>query len=285
MRDANDPTGTDWSDREIDLIVADYLDMLAMELSGREYVKAQRNAALQTATGRSKGSIEFKHQNISAVLLKLGLPWIIGYKPKANFQRALIDGVERGLSQDRAAAALSSSIPNPALIGFEERPELFVEAAPQLSKLDVEIPEALARLVRKFDPAARDARNRVLGRNGEELVVAYERERLARYGRDDLARKVRWVSESDGDGAGYDIASFDAHGRERLIEVKTTVGHKTTPFFLTENERAFSAERPDAFRLMRVYNFVRTPCAFELAPPLDACLLLQPAVHRASFGE
>lgn len=285
MGDVNDPTGTDWSEREIDLIVADYFDMLALELAGKEFVKAHRNAALQAATGRSKGSIEFKHQNISAVLLKLGLPWIIGYKPKANFQRTLVDGVERRLSLDGAAANLSSSMPTPTLIGFEERPELFIEAAPQLSKVDLEVPEALARLVRKFDPAARDARNRTLGRNGEELVVTHERVRLGRCGRDDLARKVRWVSEEDGDGAGYDIASFDANGRERLIEVKTTVGHMTTPFFLTENERAFSAERPDAFRLMRVYDFVRTPRAFELAPPLDACLLLQPTVYRASFGE
>jgi hypothetical protein len=113
--------------------------------------------------------------------------------------------------------------------------------------------------------------------------VFSSKRRHTRSGRDDLARKIRWVSEEDGDGAGYDIASFDADGRERLIEVKTTVGHMTTPFFLTENERAFSAERPDAFRLMRVYDFVRTPRAFELSPPLDACLLLRPAIYRASF--
>lgn len=275
----------DWSDREIDLIAADYFDMLSLELSGKEFVKAQRNAALQAATGRSKGSIEFKHQNISAVFVKLGLPWIIGYKPMANFQRALIDGVERRLSTSAALTDLQSAMarPAPSVAGLAEHAGLFIEAAPQLSNGDLDVPEPLARLVRKFDPAARDARNRALGRNGEELIVNHEREHLARCGRDDLARKIRWVSEEDGDGAGYDIASFDAQGRERLIEVKATVGHMTTPFFLTENERAFSAERPDAFRLMRIYDFVRTPRAFELAPPLDACLLLRPAVYRASF--
>ena len=61
-------------------------------------MKAQRNAALQELTGRSRGSIEFKHQNISAVLLRIGMPWIEGYKPMANFQRALVDGVERRLA-------------------------------------------------------------------------------------------------------------------------------------------------------------------------------------------
>ncbi|MBM3492380.1 MAG: hypothetical protein FJX68_18460 [Alphaproteobacteria bacterium] len=41
-----DPSGQDWSDREIDLIVADYFGMLALEVAGRPYVKAQRNAQL-----------------------------------------------------------------------------------------------------------------------------------------------------------------------------------------------------------------------------------------------
>lgn len=90
-----DPTGTPWSDREIDLIVADYFDMLKLELSRQTYVKSHRNAALQELIGRSHGSIEYKHQNISAVLQQLGRPWITGYKPAANFQNALIDGIER----------------------------------------------------------------------------------------------------------------------------------------------------------------------------------------------
>lgn len=51
--------GKDWSDGEIDLIVADHFDMLRMELSGQPFVKLHRNKALQEMTGRSKGSIEF----------------------------------------------------------------------------------------------------------------------------------------------------------------------------------------------------------------------------------
>jgi hypothetical protein len=76
----------------------------------------------------------------------------------------------------------------------------------------------------KFDVAGRDERNRALGRAGEERVLAHERAALRTAGRDDLARKVRWVSEEDGDGAGYDIASFAPDGLPRLIEVKTTNG-------------------------------------------------------------
>ena len=271
--------GSDWTEGEIDLIVADYFDMLAMELSGALFVKAHRNAALQELTGRSRGSIEFKHQNISAVLVRLGMPWIRGYKPMANFQGALIDGVERHLTRHRAL--FDSPADAAGAAGFEETDALFFEAPPVASFEPV--PAPLARIVRKFDPALRDARNRALGRRGEERIFVHEQASLRDAGRADLARQVRWVSEEDGDGAGYDIRSFDPGGRERLIEVKTTVGQSTTPFFMSENERGFAEERPDAFRLARLYDFARQPKAFELLPPLDRCVMLRPANWRAEF--
>ena len=276
----HDPTGTDWTQSEIDLIVADYFDMLALELARKPYVKSHRNAALQQLTGRSHGSIEFKHQNISAVLVKLGMQWIPGYKPMPNFQKALIDGIEGYL--DRAGDALSSSgaSESPA---FAEAPMLFFEPPPVLSTFALPELSTLQRLVRKFDPAARDARNRVLGRQGEERTFYSERARLTASGRADLARKVRWVSEEDGDGAGFDIHSFSESGRDRLVEVKTTVGHQTTPFYVSENERSLSVERPEAFRLVRLYDFAREPRGFELIPPLEESVMLRPVNYRASF--
>lgn len=86
-----------------------------------------------------------------------------------------------------------------------------------------------------------------------------------------------------GDGAGYDIRSFEPDGRDRLIEVKTTNGAALTPFFMSENERAFSEERPDVYRLFRLYSFAQQPSAFELAPPLHQWLTLSPTNYRASF--
>ena len=79
-------------------------------------------------------------------------------------------------------------------------------------------------VARKFDVAERDARNRALGRAGEERVLAHERAMLVGAGRADLAHQIRWVSEFDGDGAGYDIRSFEPDGGERLIEVKSPNG-------------------------------------------------------------
>ncbi|RUW80467.1 hypothetical protein EOA28_04870, partial [Mesorhizobium sp. M2A.F.Ca.ET.067.02.1.1] len=181
--------GSDWTNREIDLIVSDYFDMLALELAGRPFVKAQRNAALQELTGRSRGSIEFKHQNISAVLYRLGMQWIAGYKPLANFQRALIDGVERHIARD--PALFENPMPAASAPGLHEPQQIFFEAPPA-AKFEA-VPPALERIVRKFDPALRDARNRQLGKGGEERVFFAEQSGLRAAGREDLARKVRWV--------------------------------------------------------------------------------------------
>lgn len=270
----------DWTDQEIDLIISDYFDMLKSELIGEPYVKAQRNAALRQHIDRSRGSIEFKHQNISAVLRELGMPWISGYKPMANYQAALINGIERLLDAQGDQVSVSSTHPQ---AGFAEDSAIFFESPPAATELQGQENRKLERLVRKFDPAARDARNRTLGKHGEERILRSEDIRLRAEGRSDLAKKIRWVSEEDGDGAGYDILSFNVSGDEQFLEVKTTSGHRTTPFYLSENERSLSMERPDEFRLVRLYDFARVPRAFQLAPPLEEAVSLHPLNYRASF--
>jgi hypothetical protein len=87
-----------WQDDELDAIVTDYFSMLEAELSGRPYVKSRHSATLMGRIGRSHRSVEFKHQNISAVLDELGLPWIWGYKPKRNYQATIFDAIDRYLS-------------------------------------------------------------------------------------------------------------------------------------------------------------------------------------------
>jgi hypothetical protein len=104
------------------------------------------------------------------------------------------------------------------------------------------------------------------------------------HGRPDLAGKVRWVAQEDGDGAGYDIRSYDPTGSERLIEVKTTNGLQTTPFYLTRNELSFSNERPKEFRICRLYDFSRQPKMFELVPPIETLVRLEPISFSASFN-
>jgi len=77
--------GKPWTDRENDLIVADYFGMLKEEIAERPYNKAEHNRKLRERIDRTKGSIEYKHRNISGILQGLGEVWIEGYGPLSNF--------------------------------------------------------------------------------------------------------------------------------------------------------------------------------------------------------
>ncbi|MDQ2842663.1 MAG: DUF3883 domain-containing protein [Acidobacteriota bacterium] len=275
---ADPVTGTPWQAQELDAIVTDYFEMLAADLSGTPYVKSRHRAALMTRIGRSQKSIEFKHQNISAVLDELGAPWIPGYKPARNYQNAIFDAIDRYLAAHTgvldAPVAKRPALPSSG--------DVFV-APPLAADNDGPIPETLRRLVRKYDPVERDARNRKLGKAGEAFVLDLEQRRLHEANRPDLARKVRWISDEEGDGAGYDVLSFDPGGSERLLEVKTTNGSARTPFFLSRNECSVADEHADRWRLYRVHLFASGPRVFTLTPPLHTALKLTAETWRATF--
>jgi len=271
--------GSDWSSIELDLIVADYFAMLKEEQAGQTVRKTDHRRALKTHIQRTDGSIEFKHQNISAVLTQLGLPRIRGYVPAWNFQGAIVDAIDRYLELDSDPVPLKAS----RSFGFADTPSLFESTPPAPLSISPKAKIAFERVARKFDPALRDQLNRALGLAGEELIYEREKQLLIDADRKDLARKVRWVSREDGDGAGYDIRSYDTAGAERWIEVKTTRGGSTTPFYLTRNENEVAKERPEAFRLYRLHDFSQKPGLFTLKPPLEALLQLEALTFRASL--
>ena len=274
----------DWSDGQNDAIVADYFAMLADDVAGKPYNKAEHNRALQSKIGRGKGSIEFKHQNISAVLKGLGEDWITGYKPAFNFQGALVDAVARWLALNPAWLEPDSRR-NLGSMALRESTPLWIGPPPTHSNAPPPLElEQMVAIAIKFDVAARDERNRALGKAGEERVLAHERSSLADAGRHDLASRVRWVSHEDGDGAGFDIASFEPDGRCRLIEVKTTNGWERTPFYITRNELAVADFQRDIWCLVRLWNFAREPKAFEIRPPLSAHVSLTPTAFLAAFA-
>ncbi len=272
-----------WTDDENDAIVADYFVMLAHDLTARPYNKAQHNRNLQAAIGRSRGSIEWKHQNITAILKGLGEVWIAGYKPAFNFQMPLVDAVARWLASNSAWIGRKPRSVKPA--DLRETAPLWIDPTPTLRNAPPpdELDQMLA-IARKFDVAKRDEQNRALGRAGEERVLAHERSHLTSAGRPDLAERVRWVSEKDGDGAGYDIASFSPQGQNRLIEVKTTNGWERTPFHISRNELAVAKAEHADWCLLRVWNFAREPRAFEIRPPLETHVTLTPTSFQASFN-
>ncbi|TYC49400.1 DUF3883 domain-containing protein [Rhodobacterales bacterium] len=271
-----------WSDRENDAVVDSWFSMLGNELSGRAYVKAEQNRKLQKVTGRSKGSVEFKLCNISAAAKGFGLPIVTGYQPRFNFQMALADAIARWLARHPEwAPGLNRAL----AAGLAEPQSLFLEVAPTLRNAPPpKEAEQLQAVARRFDAAGRDERNRALGKVGEEFVFLREQGLLRREGRVDLAGKVRWISRDDGDGAGFDIHSFTPEGRDRLLEVKTTNGWERTPFHISRNELAVAESRRDDWTLFRLFDFARTPRAFELRPPLERHVELTATHFQASFG-
>lgn len=80
-----------WTDAENDLIVWDYFALLADDVAGRPYKKAQqRPQLLLPFNNRSDGPVEFKHQSINVVLKALGVVWLTGCKPAFNFMASVI---------------------------------------------------------------------------------------------------------------------------------------------------------------------------------------------------
>jgi len=287
VRPLDSRTGHDWGRDEAEIIVSDYLRMLLSELAGQPYNKAaHRRQLLTLLPGRSESSIEFKHANISAVMLELGYPYIRGYQPRSNFQRStLVDVVQsQVLSQRELDDVTLSAVERPAApvdhIDFAR----VVSKAPQREIVIREASPAYLRAPVKRDYFAREAQNRSLGQAGEVFALDFERWRLVQLGVGQLAEKVKHAAADDGDGLGYDIRSFEADGRERFIEVKTTAFGEKTPFFVSANEARFARDHADRFHLYRLFEFRATPRLFELAGPIEQHCMLDPVSFRASFG-
>jgi 5-methylcytosine-specific restriction protein A len=85
------PTTSAWSNEELMSAVQAYLGMLRQELAGELYNKAEVNRQLRGGplAGRTKASVEFRMQNISAALYELKMPYIAGYLPARNIGSAV----------------------------------------------------------------------------------------------------------------------------------------------------------------------------------------------------
>lgn len=276
-------SGQDWSRPEVEGIVDDYFSMLAAELSGTPYNKtAHRRALKSRLDGRSDASIEFKYANISAALLDLGFPYVNGYKRRANYQILLGEVVAEKLSsasalQEIAAANADQPIAVPEvediLSILTERP--CVDTQPRLA----EEPPLIPRFTTNY--IEREARNRSLGNAGEAFVLNYERARLINAGKEALAARIEHTSKVRGDHEGFDILSFEEHGEERLIEVKTTKYGSDTPFFVTRNEVATSERNAARYQVYRLFSFREAPHLYMLPGAIPSTCQLSAASFLA----
>jgi hypothetical protein len=275
-----------WSQEEVEAAVADYFAMLAKELMGEPYNKAEHNRQLQNLlSGRTRGSVERKHQNISAVLIDMGYPYIEGYKPLGNYQELLGRVVRERLSAERSLQEVVSSVVS---ADVRENPEigdlLGIIVPPPVRERETswiydQQRSRVARPQRNYLEV--EARNQSLGRAGEELALRFEHERLWRAGKHDLADRIEHVARTQGDGLGYDIQSFEVDGRDRLIEVKTTRFGALTPFFASRNEVEVSEERQGDYQLYRLFNYRAQPRLFTLAGSLRSSCRLEPFSYSA----
>jgi hypothetical protein len=267
----------DWTVEEVDLIIADYFSMLVDELTARPYNKTTHRRQIKPFLhNRPDGSIERKHQNISAILIGLGVPYINGYKPLGNYQALLkervVDYLRNKPSLEPTFEKFTENVitPPPQNISFEK----WLDTPPTSSNDNqrAEDPSSPYRTPVKTNYIEREQRNSALGMAGEELVLEYERWRLP----DKYAHQVRWISKEEGDGAGFDILSKNDNGTDRYIEVKTTKLGKDTPIFFSRNEYEFSQEKSEHFMLYRVFNFREAPRLFTAKGNYDKFCVKEP---------
>lgn len=279
-----------WSDIEVELIVADYFQMLSKELASQPYSKTEhRKALLPLLNNRSSGSIEFKHQNISAVLIKLGQPYIKGYLPRFNIQAILADKVvshlERNKSIEKQFELFVSKplLESPKEINFDNW--LVEPPATESSKQQNLFKEPNSNYRRnpiKINYLEREQQNRSLGEFGEQLVLEYERWQLKKMGKELLSKQVQWISRDD-DGAGYDILSRNLDGTDKFVEVKTTRLGKETPFFFSKGELIFSQRNMENYHLARVFNFDTNAKIFTVQGGLDVICQSEPVSYQGWF--
>jgi 5-methylcytosine-specific restriction protein A len=91
--------GEDWTPSEVETVLEAYFAMLEWQLTRKEFKKVEVIVDLQgRLPTRTRGSIERKLSNVSAVLEENGYVWLKGYTPLANYQRSLVGRVNDWLS-------------------------------------------------------------------------------------------------------------------------------------------------------------------------------------------
>lgn len=260
-----------WSDAENKATVRFYVEMLKLELRGERFVKTDYNRELQDLIGRSKGAIEFKHSNISAILRDNRALFIDGYKPRSNVQQSLREAVEDVLANDSVLEQLMFRTVRAKVESPQADFILDLSSAPVIDLSQY----SYHRRASNVDFVDIEARNSSLGAAGELEVIKFEKHRLRLAGRDDLANKVEHVSKTQGDGLGFDVLSFEPDETEKFIEVKSTTRGVEWPFIVSRNEIKFSQEESQRFHLHRVFALGNDKVGLYTLPGAitDTCLM------------
>lgn len=269
----------DWSDREVRILVSEYVTMLKAQLRGEAFVKAEHNRRVRTlVANRTRPSVEFKLRNVSFVLDEMGLPWVQGYVPASNRQYALVAATTDALDADEELQdLLRSELPgDPGGLGEPEVEAVFTPPPPPQQGHGRVGGIAVPGLLGGNDGGA------ALGLDGEKWVCDVERARLTQAGHSEFAARVTHVSQTQGDGLGYDVLSFNEDGSPRRIEVKTTTGGASKPFLVSPNEVRKSSELASEYYLYRVFDFARRPRVWVMPGDLSENFNLEASQYSAT---
>lgn len=247
-------------------------------LVDQQFSKTAYRERLQKSVLRSKSSIEYKFQNISAVLHDHRVPFIDGYKPARNYQAALATEVIRQIeAHPKLLDIMRIAVLKPAVPRLDIQWHAQVPTRPLL-----EIVGPSSRRAFHTDFAQLEQSNSDLGKAGELAVLARERSRLESAGRADLAERVRHSAVERGDGLGYDIESFRTDGSRTFLEVKTTRRGVDWPMLVTRNEVEVSRELGGSYHLVRVFSFDKPTVGLYAVPgAIDVTCDLSPESWQA----
>jgi hypothetical protein len=257
--------------------------MLTKEQSGIPYNKSEvRRSILPLLNNRSKTSIEFKNHNISAVLINIGQPYIRGYVPLFNYQALLEEVVFAHIRLqpeiENTFRAFAETAATPGKLVFQN----MVEDMPT-REVVVQEPELKYKSPVKVNYIELEQANRVVGKTGESIALEYEKWRLINSGHESLVDKIEWVSQTQGDGLGFDILSHNSNGTDRYIEVKATKLTKEAPFYFSSREYAFAKQNSPSFFLYRVFNLTTEPKIFIANGSYDDFCNMRPTQFKGSF--
>jgi len=198
---------------------------------------------------------------------------------------SVLDARDNGMAASR----------NPDVIGIKERDVALFKSQKQLKEgsfsFEVEPPSSTQRQTHnggrivKIDWALLNDSRAEIGVGGEVWILSLLKLELQAAGRPDLASRVEHVSQTTGDGLGYDIVAFDQTGTELFVEVKTTIcPDKNTPFYVTNNELAAARTLCDRYWLYRVFLWHNGAGKYwRIQGPLEDKVNLEPTLFMASL--
>ena len=182
---------------------------------------------------------------------------------------------------------------------IEENNDVLFEGSKPIKYKLVEVKPKVDRVTRfkristpsnkKIDYVKRAKENAKTGLLGENLILAFEIDRLNKLGLEEYASKVKQVSLIN-DVLGYDIRSFDldedGNVHEIYIEVKTSNTPKDVDFYVSRNEVEQSKVLGNNYWLYRVYNcnlVEKEPKFYRVNGPIDSNFDLTPDTYKASI--